>query len=177
MRSTCCSNSGTVSPICATADTVYPNRMALSAKMMGNRPLPAMSPIHCPGTSDGGLISSGCTLILLLSHPDGPTNAALGPFDKIDDFLHIRLVLEFVAGPLDCVRHHQTRAEQQLIRPLERRNALMRKTLAFKPDGIKPVQVRAIAARRAHERRNIPSDGRAAADHDMRTDADVLMDP
>src|SRR6185295_19809522 len=125
MRSTCCSNSGAVSPMCAMADTTYPSRLAFSAKIIGNRPFPAISPILSAGRD--AILSEPVPLIRRSTREASssvfhlhilcgrPADTALRPFDKGEDFQDIGVIRKTLPCQLDSVSHPIARPEQDLV--------------------------------------------------------------
>src|SRR5213594_239205 len=144
--------------------------------MIGKRPLPAMSPIRSPvSTSIPPRFPRIALFLVLLLFSYRSANTTLGAIQKGDDLHHIHMITKLVPRLLDRFSHPVPRPKQHFIGPLEHGDALVGETLTFEADRVHPVQLRAIAARCAHEWGNIPPHRRTAPDHHIGTHPHILM--
>src|SRR5712692_11488585 len=115
-------------------------------------------------------------MLFLLAFIRALADAALRAVQKLQENLDILGRAELVADLLDRFGQPQVRAEERDIDLFEQPDAVIRKALAFEPNGVHPKQPGAIPAGRPHERRDVLADRRAPSDHAIGPDADELVD-
>src|SRR6267142_2726295 len=149
------SSSGEASSFNAITAISIPWLRAPSSTRNGKRPLPAMSPqpFNC------ALASGMKSAIVVLFH-----NAAFRAFDEADQFLHVRRISQRFLHLRERLRSVEFRPQQQMIRMLQRLQALRRKFLALQADRVEAVILRLALRHDLRKRRHVLCNHRGRAD-------------
>src|SRR5271170_7689677 len=137
MRLALAASSGEASSLMAMTAMSMPCWRAASSTRNGKRPLPAIRPQ--PVTKS---FASAVEIALGMDGAVSGTlldDAALGAFDELDQFLHVRGATQSFFHLFQRLRGVELGAQQQAVSDFQRREALGGKTFALQADGIDAV--------------------------------------
>src|SRR5271165_2869463 len=175
MRLVVSASSGEASSLMAMTAMSMPCWRAPSRTRNGKRPLPAIRP-H-PAVESVAVASALEAASDMAERVEGTLfdDAALGGFNELDEFLHIRGVAERFLHFLEGLRGVEFGAQQQAVGAFQRVQTLGRESFALQANSVDAVAGGLALGDHAGKRRNVLRDDGGSADVGVTADAAELV--